>query len=65
MALSLIDAKKTGGVICDHDWPAGLFEREVPVILGALMVKRFQMEGRALDGVRVVDLVLLSNRGRG
>jgi len=65
VALGLIGAKKSGGVICDHDWPAGLFEREVPVILGALMVKRFQMEGRALAGVRVVDLVLLSNRGRG
>ena len=65
VALSLDGAKKSGGVICDHDWPAGLFEREVPVTLGASMLKRFQMEGKNLDGERVVDRLLLTHRLRG
>ena len=61
VALSLDGAKKSGGVICDHRWPAGLFAREVPVNLGASMLKRFQMEGRSLDGERVVDRLLLTH----
>lgn len=62
VALSLDGAKKSGGVICAHRWPAGLFEREVPMTLGASMLKRFQMEGRSLDGERVVDRLLLTHR---
>jgi DNA adenine methylase len=65
VALSLDGAKKSGGVICDHRWPPGLFEREVPVNLGASMLKRFQMEGQRLDGERVVDRLLLTHRVRG
>ncbi|MEZ5723189.1 MAG: DNA adenine methylase [Paracoccaceae bacterium] len=38
--------RKSGGVICGHSWPAGLFEREVAVTLRASMLKRFQMEGK-------------------
>ena len=64
VALSLDGAKKSGGVVCDHNWPPGLFEREVPVNLGASMLKRFQMEGRSLDGERVVDRLLLTHRVR-
>ncbi len=61
VALSLDGAKKSGGIVCDHSWPRGLFEREVPVTLGASMLKRFQMEGRSLDGERVVDRLLLTH----
>lgn len=61
VALSLDGAKKSGGVVCDHTWPDGLFEREVPVNLGASMLKRFQMEGCRLDGERVVDRLLLTH----
>ena len=62
VALSLDGAKKSGGQVCDHDLPAGLFECEVPVNLGASMLKRFQMEGRSLEGERVVDRLLLTHR---
>lgn len=65
VALSLDGAKKSGGVVCDHAWPPGLFEREVPVNLGASMLKRFQMEGRSLDGEGVVDRLLLTHRVTG
>lgn len=65
VALSLDGHKKSGGVVCAHTWPAGLFEREVPVNLGASMLKRFQMEGRSLDGEQVVDRLLLTHRVHG
>ena len=61
VALSLDGSKKSGGRECAYDFPAGLFAREVPVNCGRSMLKRFQMEGRSLEGEIVSDRLLLTH----
>lgn len=60
VALSIDGTKRSGGLICDVPVPEGLFEREVSVNCGRSMLKRFQMEGRTLEGETVTDRLLLT-----
>ena len=60
LALSIDGTKRSGDRICDVPIPAGLFEREVLVNCGRSMLKRFQMEGRTLEGEVVADRLLLT-----
>lgn len=63
VALSIDGSKKSGNHICDLPIPNGLFEREVAVNCGRSMLKRFQMEGKTLEGEIVTDRLLLTHRG--
>lgn len=60
IALSIDGTKFSGRKICDIPVPDGLFEREVFVDLGRSMLKRFQMDGRTLEGHHVTDRLLLT-----
>lgn len=60
VALSIDGTKRSGNHICDLPIPAGLFEREVFVNIGRSMLKRFQMDGRTLEGEVVADRLLLT-----
>lgn len=60
VALSIDGTKKSGDHICDMKIPNGLFEREFMVNCGRSMLKRFQMEGRSLEGEIVADRLLLT-----
>ncbi len=61
VALSLDGSKKSGGKDCAYDIPRTLFEREVTVNCGRSMLKRFQMQGKTLEGEVVSDRLLLTH----
>lgn len=60
VVVSLEGSKKSGQINCNRTFPQGLFEREVSVVCGRSMLKRFQMEGQALDKEEVQDRLLLT-----
>jgi DNA adenine methylase len=60
VALSIDGTKRSGDLICDIPLPDGLFEREILIDVGHSMLKRFQMNGKSLDGEKVSDRLLLS-----
>ncbi len=60
VALSIDGSKRSGSVECELPIPAGLFEREAYVNCGRSMLKRFQMNGRTLEGEKVADRLLLT-----
>lgn len=60
VVLSIDGTKRSGNLICDIPLPQGLFEREVMVDVGRSMLKRFQMNGKTLEGEMVADRLLLT-----
>lgn len=60
VALSIDGTKKSGDLICDVPIPDGLFVREARVNCGRSMLKRFQMEGKSMEGEQVSDRLLLT-----
>lgn len=60
VALSIDGTKFSGRKLCDLPIPQGLFEREEFVQVGRSMLKRFQMDGRTLEGHEVSDRLLLT-----
>lgn len=60
VALSIDGTKRSGDLICDLPIPDGLFEREMMIETGRSMLKRFQMNGKTLDGEKVADRLLLT-----
>lgn len=60
VALSIDGTKRSGDMICDLPIPDGLFEHEIMIDIGHSMLKRFQMNGKKLDGERVSDRLLLT-----
>lgn len=60
VALSIDGSKRSGGLLCDLPIPAGLFRREIFINRGRSMLKRFQMNGKTLEGEDVADRILLT-----
>ena len=60
VALSIDGTKLSGRKLCDVSIPPGLFARETFVAVGRSMLKRFQMDGRTLEGHEVSDRLLLT-----
>ena len=60
VALSIDGTKRSGNMICDLPIPNGLFEHEIMIDIGHSMLKRFQMNGKKLDGEKVSDRLLLT-----
>lgn len=60
VALSIDGTKRSGNLICDLPLPDGLFEREMLIDIGHSMLKRFQMNGKTLEGEKVTDRLLLT-----
>ena len=60
VALSIDGEKKSGQVKCELNIPEGLFKQEISVNIGRSMLKRFQMEGKSLEGEVVTDRLLLT-----
>jgi DNA adenine methylase len=60
IALSIDGTKRSGGMVCNIPIPVGLFEREVFIECGRSMLKRFQMNGKTLEGEVVHDRLLLT-----
>lgn len=60
VALSIDGTKRSGNFICDIPIPEDLFEREIFVNVGRSMLKRFQMNGKTLEGEDVRDRLLLT-----
>ena len=60
VALSIDGTKRSGDLICDLPLPDGLFEREILINTGRSMLKRFQMNGKSLEGEKVADRLLLT-----
>lgn len=60
IALSIDGTKRSGNMICDLPIPNGLFKREVFIDIGHSMLKRFQMNGKTLQGEKVSDRLLLT-----
>jgi len=60
VALSIDGTKRSGNLICDLPLPDGLFEREMLIDIGHSMLKRFQMNGKTLEGEKVADRLLLT-----
>ncbi|HEY9152639.1 MAG TPA: DNA adenine methylase, partial [Anaerolineales bacterium] len=60
VALSIDGTKRSGNMICDLPIPNGLFEHEILIDIGHSMLKRFQMNGKTLEGERVSDRLLLT-----
>jgi hypothetical protein len=58
--LSIDGTKRSGKTVCGLPIPDGLFEREVFVNIGRSMLKRFQMNGKTLEGEVVKDRLLLT-----
>ena len=56
VALSIDGTKRSGNLICDLPLPNGLFEREMLIDIGHSMLKRFQMNGRTLEGEKVSEI---------
>ena len=60
VALSIDGTKRSGDLVCNIPMPAGLFDREVFIECGRSMLKRFQMDGKSLEGEVVHDRLLLT-----
>jgi DNA adenine methylase len=60
VALSIDGTKRSGNLICDLPIPGGLFKREITMNIGRSMLKRFQMNGKTLEGEIVADRLLLT-----
>jgi len=60
VALSIDGVKRSGKDTCELPLPPGLFERELLIDTGRSMLKRFQMNGRSLEGEVVADRLLLT-----
>jgi DNA adenine methylase len=60
VALSIDGTKRSGNMICDLPLTNGLFEREIFIDTGHSMLKRFQMNGKTLEGEKVSDRLLLT-----
>ncbi len=60
VVLSIDGTKRSGNLICDLPIPDGLFEREMMIDIGHSMLKRFQMNGKTLEGEKVSDRLLLT-----
>lgn len=60
VALSIDGSKRSGDHVCELPIPRGLFKREVFVHCGRSMLRRFQMNGRTLEGEVVADRLLLT-----
>lgn len=60
IALSIDGTKKSGDYYCDIPIPEGLFAREIMINCGRSMLKRFQMNGKSLEGEVVADRLLLT-----
>ncbi len=60
VALSIDGTKRSGNMICDLPIPKGLFEHEILIDIGHSMLKRFQMNGKTLEGEKVSDRLLLT-----
>ena len=60
VALSIDGTKRSGNMICDLPLPDGLFEREILIDIGHSMLKRFQMNGKTLEGEKVSDRLMLT-----
>jgi DNA adenine methylase len=60
VALSIDGTKFSGRKLCDVPLPDGLFLREEFIAVGRSMLKRFQMDGRTLEGHEVSDRLLLT-----
>ena len=60
VALSIDGTKRSGTHICNLPIPERLFEREVSISCGRSMLKRFQMNGRSLEGESVTDRLFLT-----
>jgi DNA adenine methylase len=60
VALSIDGTKFSGRKLCDVPFPDGLFVRQEFIIVGRSMLKRFQMDGRSLEGHEVRDRLLLT-----
>lgn len=58
VALSIDGTKRSGGHVCPVEVPDGLFAREVQVVVGRSMLRRFQMAGQTLEGEVVADRLL-------
>jgi DNA adenine methylase len=60
VALSIDGTKFSGRKLCDVPLPDGLFARETFIAVGRSMLRRFQMDGRTLEGHEVSDRLLLT-----
>jgi DNA adenine methylase len=60
VALSIDGTKFSGRKLCNVPLPEGLFVRETFIAVGRSMLKRFQMDGRTLEGHEVSDRLLLT-----
>ena len=60
VAMSIDGTKRSGNMICDLPIPSGLFEHEILIDIGHSMLKRFQMNGKTLEGEKVSDRLLLT-----
>jgi len=60
VALSIDGTKRSGDTECRIDLPKGLFVNEVMIHCGRSMLKRFQMNGKTLEGEVVHDRLLLT-----
>ena len=60
VALSIDGTKRSGNMICNIPIPDELFEREIIINCGRSMLKRFQMNGKTLEGEVVADRLLLT-----
>ncbi len=60
VALSIDGTKRSGELVCDLPIPKGLFAREEFISIGRSMLKRFQMDGKTLEGEVVADRLLLT-----
>lgn len=60
VALSIDGTKKSGKHICNVPIPDGLFARDVPILVGRSMLKRFQRVGEDVSDAVVTDRLLLT-----
>ena len=60
VALSIDGTKLSGRKLCEVSVPDGLFVRETFIPVGRSMLRRFQMDGRTLEGHEVSDRLLLT-----
>ncbi len=60
VAVSIDGTKRSGSFECELPIPRGLFQREAFVNCGRSMLKRFQMNGKTLEGEKVADRLLLT-----
>lgn len=60
VALSIDGSKRSGRHDCGVVVPDGLFAREVQVVVGNSMLRRFQRSGQTMEGEQVADRLLLT-----